>query len=192
MSPTGFNESTNYAWATLSKIQAYVEFRKEVDKWKEASTSTLAESSSTTKFSKTNSATNANQIRERSVKNKSVCLYMDNCTEDCADQINQSICRFLVANALPFQTTESPFFTEMIEALNMAYISRLPKRDKFCTMLLDKLYRSMQEEIDKMWKEQNVTWWIHWTSLEYYRVTTPNNFVTLASVLSHFQYSLPM
>ena len=80
--------------------------------------------------------------------------YVDYCSEERVEIINKAIAKYLTANALPFSTIESPFFIEMIESLNKAYVPKLPKRDKFRTTYLDSLYETIKSDIDKMWKEQ--------------------------------------
>ena len=44
------------------------------------------------------------------------------CIKDRGDQISYAIAKMVIANALPFSLVESPYFVDMVQALNKAYV----------------------------------------------------------------------
>ena len=63
----------------------------------------------------------------------------NHCTKEIIDQIMYAIAKMFTTNALPFSLVESPYFIEMIRALNVAYVKYLRKRKSFGEKYLEQI-----------------------------------------------------
>jgi hypothetical protein len=87
-----------------------------------------------------------------SIKKRQICL-KDALNISAVQNADAAIARFFFAQAIPFATIESPYFLEMIRALQSAPSSYMPpNRRKLSGRLLDDAFKKVQKKFDH-WKK---------------------------------------
>jgi hypothetical protein len=82
----------------------------------------------------------------------------DPCDAQRADRISLAIANFLASCSLPMITVESSQFLALLRSLNKTYVDKfLASSDVFTTKWLPALYRSVEDQVKKVWTaEKNV------------------------------------
>ena len=91
---------------------------------------------------------------KKKMKQPTIDSSLDKCSPECAKMTTRFLTKFIVFNAIPFTIVQSESFIEMIGALNKAYLSYLPKVDKFRTTCLEELFQDTKKKINAMWNDK--------------------------------------
>ena len=79
----------------------------------------------------------------------------DYCDQMQADRISMAIVKFLATCALPMVVVESPPFLDLLRTLNATYVDKfLVKSEAFTTKWLPTLFKSVEEQVAKVWTRQ--------------------------------------